>query len=144
MTSAKRPNFLTIVADDHGFSDIGSHGSEIATLVLDKLAKDGLRMTNFHTAQAYSPTRAMLLSGTDNHIAGLGQMDEAAYMKKRYMEILSDAGYRTAMSGKWHLGMKPDVSPRQRPFFSYPAYTAPHWPMQAPSTCQAVEKYCMS
>jgi arylsulfatase A-like enzyme len=63
---AKRPNFLIIVADDLGFSDVGSFGSEIKTPNLDSLAKDGLRFTDFHTAAACSPTRSMLLSGTDN------------------------------------------------------------------------------
>lgn len=127
MASDKKPNFLIIVADDLGFSDLGPYGSEIETPVFDKLAQDGLRMTNFHTAQACSPTRAMLLSGTDNHIAGLGQMAEFAGMAKRatgrdpnyvgkpgyegYLnwkvaalpEILSDAGYHTIMSGKWYV-----------------------------------------
>ncbi|KAG5789930.1 hypothetical protein H9Q69_011013 [Fusarium xylarioides] len=241
MVAAKRPNFLIIVADDLGFSDTKPYGSEIDTPVLDRLSKDGIRMTNFHTAQACSPTRAMLLSGTDNHIAGLGQMAEFAEMKKNltgkypdyvdkpgyegYLnwkvaalpEILSDAGYLTLMSGKWHLGMTPDVSPsargfkksfgflpgcgnhfnyepqfeadqdtmlltsdgfwmenenpvdrkkdlpedfystnfftdklldmlsnrtkeeKEQPFFSYLAYTAPHWPMQAPQ--DVIKKY---
>ena len=70
------PNFLIIVADDLGFSDLGCYGGEISTPNLDKLARDGLRMTGFHTASACSPTRSMLLSGTDNHLAGLGQMAE--------------------------------------------------------------------
>ncbi|KAF5617701.1 arylsulfatase [Fusarium tjaetaba] len=241
MVVAKKPNFLIIVADDLGFSDVKPYGSEIDTPVLERLSKDGIRMTNFHTAQACSPTRAMLLSGTDNHIAGLGQMAEFAEMKKNltgkypdyvdkpgyegYLnwkvaalpEILSDAGYLTLMSGKWHLGMTPDVSPsargfkksfgflpgcgnhfnyepqfeadqdtmlltsdgfwmenqnpvdrkkdlpgdfystnfftdklldmlsnrtkeeKEQPFFSYLAYTAPHWPMQAPQ--DVIEKY---
>ena len=59
-----RPNFLVIVADDLGFSDIGAFGGEIATPNLDRLARSGLRFTDFHTASACSPTRAMLLSGT--------------------------------------------------------------------------------
>ena len=71
-----RPNFLVIVADDLGYSDIGPFGSEIATPALDRLASSGIRLTNFHTASACSPTRSMLFSGTDNHIAGLGQMAE--------------------------------------------------------------------
>ena len=71
-----RPNILIIVADDLGFSDLGCYGGEIHTPNLDRLAKDGLRMTGFHTASACSPTRSMLLSGTDNHLAGLGQMAE--------------------------------------------------------------------
>jgi len=72
----QRPNFLVIVADDLGFSDIGAFGGEIATPNLDRLAYDGLRLTDFHSAPACSPTRAMLMTGTDHHIAGIGTMLE--------------------------------------------------------------------
>lgn len=70
--ASKRPNFLVVVADDLGYIDIGPFGGEIQTPTLDKLAADGVRLANFYTASACSPTRAMLISGTDNHIAGLG------------------------------------------------------------------------
>jgi arylsulfatase len=62
----KRPNFLIIVADDLGFSDVGAFGGEIKTPNIDGLAREGLRFTDFHAAAACSPTRSMLLSGTDN------------------------------------------------------------------------------
>src|ERR1700710_3209987 len=75
---SRRPNFLVIVADDLGFSDLGAFGGEIATPHLDALAMQGLRFTDFHTAPACSPTRAMLLTGTDHHIAGIGTMLEVA------------------------------------------------------------------
>ena len=64
------PNFLIIVADDLGFSDVGCFGGEIRTPNLDKLGHNGIRMTNFHAAAACSPTRAMVMTGTDHHIAG--------------------------------------------------------------------------
>ncbi|KAJ5933971.1 hypothetical protein N7454_006300 [Penicillium verhagenii] len=133
-TTNKRPNFLVIVADDLGFSDIAPYGGEIETPHLAKLAKEGIRMTNFHTASACSPTRSMLFSGTDNHIAGLGQMAEfmnnfGDYFKNKpgyegYLnwrvaalsEILQDNGYNTLMSGKWHLGMTKDLAPHSRGF----------------------------
>lgn len=70
--TAKKANFLIIVADDLGYSDIAPYGGEINTPTLSKLSENGIRMSNFHTASACSPTRSMLLSGTDNHIAGLG------------------------------------------------------------------------
>jgi hypothetical protein len=75
-TTRKNPNFLIIVADDLGFSDTTPYGGDIDTPNLQKLAGEGLRMTGFHTAASCSPTRAMLLSGTDAHIAGLGCMAE--------------------------------------------------------------------
>ena len=79
-SSSKQPNFLIIVADDLGFTDLSPFGGEINTPNLNKLATgaNGVRLTDFHTASACSPTRSMLLSGTDNHIAGLGQMAEFA------------------------------------------------------------------
>ncbi|KAJ3891588.1 alkaline-phosphatase-like protein [Lentinula edodes] len=119
----KRPNFLLIVADDLGFSDVGCFGSEIRTPNLDKLASSGIRMTDFHTAAACSPTRAMLLSGTDNHIAGVGVMSEQkgheGYLNLRVAalpEVLQDNGYHTLLSGKWHLGLKPEYNPDKRGF----------------------------
>ncbi|KAK1057925.1 hypothetical protein LTR74_013770 [Friedmanniomyces endolithicus] len=72
----KRPNFLVIVADDLGFSDLSCFGGEIRTPNLDKLANNGLRFTDFHAAAACSPSRAMLMTGTDHHIAGLGNLIE--------------------------------------------------------------------
>lgn len=62
----KRPNFLVIVADDLGFSDVGAFGGEIHTPNIDRLASSGIRFTDFHSAAACSPTRSMLLTGTDN------------------------------------------------------------------------------
>ncbi len=70
------PNFLVIVADDLGWSDLGAFGGEIATPNLDALALSGVRFTGFHTAPTCSPTRSMLMSGVDNHEAGLGTMAE--------------------------------------------------------------------
>lgn len=65
-TPDSRPNILIIVADDLGFSDVGCFGGEISTPNIDSLVGEGLRFTDFHTAAACSPTRSMLLSGTDH------------------------------------------------------------------------------
>lgn len=210
----ERPNILLIVADDLGYTDLGVYGGEIKTPNLDSLAKSGVILTDFYAAPACSPTRSMLLSGTDNHLAGLGSMVEhmasnqrgqpgyEGYLNSRVVSVaalLRDAGYQTNIVGKWHLGMAPEQRPQARgfdrsfvilpggashfrdavanvpaggivnywengslydelpesffstafytdkaigqiteskqankPFFSFLAYTAPHWPLQAP------------
>lgn len=254
-----RPNILVIVADDLGYSDLGAFGGEIATPNLDALAGQGRVLSNFHTSASCSPTRAMLLSGADHHLVGLGQMGEvtatlsalgsnprlspqvsdavspfgasngntvnfgsvpdgySGYLSNKALsmpEMLRDAGYVTYMAGKWHLAyelkansgapfwqIRNDALPKakgfqrsfvlvdggaahfaptlgkltpqdqvtyaqddvtmpstalprdffstryytdklieyigprhsqRKPFFAYAAYTAPHWPLQAP------------
>ena len=127
----KRPNFLLIVADDMGYSDLGSYGGEINTPVLDKLAQQGVRYTDFYVSPTCSVTRSMLLSGTDNHIAGLGNMGELnapnqvgkpgyeGVLNTRVATVaslLQDSGYHTYMAGKWHLGLEPDQIPHARGF----------------------------
>jgi len=128
---AQRPNFLLIVADDLGWSDLGAFGGEIDTPNLDALALSGVRFTGFHTAPTCSPTRAMLLSGVDHHQAGIGTMAEAltpatagrpgyeGYLNDRVAsvaELLHQGGYRTVMSGKWHLGLTEERGPAARGF----------------------------
>lgn len=217
----ERPNFLVIVADDLGFSDIGPFGGEIETPNLDRLARSGVRLSGYHTAPTCSPTRAMLMSGVDHHRAGLGSMAEMltesqkgrpgyeGYLNDRVAplpDILKAGGYRTLMSGKWHLGHEESQSPAargfersfallggahnhfgadpeapegtpfairyredrkltrypegayssdyfadrlvgflkegerdRRPIFAYLAFTAPHWPLQAPP--ESIAKY---
>jgi arylsulfatase len=221
-SQADRPNFLVIVADDLGYSDLGAFGGEIETPNLDMLAARGIRFTGFHTSPTCSPTRAMLLTGLDNHEAGLGNMAEALSANQRgrpgyegflrsdtatLAELLGNAGYRTLFSGKWHLGLTAAQDPSRRgfqrsfamlqashnhfglrvstdpakgfvyrengrtlaslppdfyssdyfttkmveqlkdsrseaepkPFFAYLAFTAPHWPLQAPE--ETIAKY---
>ncbi len=129
--SEARPNILLIVADDMGYSDIGPFGGEINTPTLNRLSENGIRLTNFHVLPTCSPTRSVLLSGTDNHIACLGSMGEIVSPKQKgnpgyegYLndrvahlpKVLQDAGYRTYMSGKWHLGHKMEHTPYARGF----------------------------
>src|SRR3954451_14828077 len=72
--AAKRPNIILIMADDMGFSDIGCYGSEIATPNLDRLARNGTRLTQFYNTARCCPTRAALLTGVYSHQAGIGHM----------------------------------------------------------------------
>ena len=208
------PNILIILADDLGYSDIGCYGGEISTPNLDRLAENGLQFRNFYNAARCCPTRAALLTGLYPHEAGMGGMvssvenpipppstyqgflnDSSATLA----EVLRPAGYKNYMSGKWHVGERPEHWPRKRgfdryfglisgassyyevikdqprvrrmaldddvwepakegfymtdaitdyavdflqghftnqkeqPFFTYLAYTAPHWPLHAPA-----------
>lgn len=104
LQAADRPNVLVIMADDLGFSDLRCYGSDIDTPNLDALAAGGLRFTQFHNASRCCPTRAALLTGRYPHEVGL-RSNGASLSKEvpTLAEILSDNGYQTAMTGKWHL-----------------------------------------
>lgn len=126
-----RPNILLIVVDDMGYSDIGPFGSEIKTPSIDSLAEKGVKFTNFYVGPSCSVTRSMMFSGNDNHVAGLGNMNELltpnqvgqpgyeGFLNDRVVSmasLLKTAGYHTYMSGKWHLGEEPDQDPSRRGF----------------------------
>ncbi len=204
----KQPNILIILSDDMGYSDIGCYGGEIETPNLNRLAENGLRFTQFYNTARCSPSRASLLTGLHPHQTGIGILTDDDSLDGGYpgnlnrrcvtiAELLKDNGYRTYMSGKWHLAHEMeninDTWPKQRgfdrfygtivgagsyydpitltrdntnieeepkqdsdfyytdaisdnaaefikshanesknkPFFCYVAYTAPHWPLHA-------------
>jgi arylsulfatase len=146
----KRPNILLIVADDMGWSDISPFGSEIRTPHLQRMADEGVSFTQFYVAPACSPTRSMLMSGADNHRAGMGTNAEViapnqtgnpgyeGYLNERAASVastLNNSGYETFMAGKWHLGHEPEHWPIRRGFersFSLMQGGASHFGDQAP------------
>jgi len=130
LVADERPNILLIVADDLGYADLGVHGSDIKTPNIDGLAARGTLFTRFHTAPMCAPTRAMLLSGNNNHVAGMARQHTqslAGHSVPGYEASLSDriaplpgllrdAGYHTYTVGKWHLGLTAETSPRAAGF----------------------------
>jgi arylsulfatase A-like enzyme len=140
-----RPNIVFILADDLGYTDIAPYGSEVNTPTLSALAARGVSFTNYHTAANCAPARAMLLTGVDNHRAGVPNIPEMLAPEQRVhahyqgvlgdnvvtvATLLEDAGYHTYMAGKWHLGMAPDKLPSRRGFERTVAMAdsgADHW-----------------
>lgn len=103
LSAAEKPNFLVIMVDDLGYSDIGCYGSEIETPNLDRLAQNGLRFSQFYNTAKCHSSRVSLLTGQYCVAAG----DVALSHAVTSAEVLRDGGYFTAMSGKWHLKKEP-------------------------------------
>ena len=131
-----RPNIVVIMSEDMRYSDIGCYGSEIETPHLDRLSTNGLRFTQFYNAGRCCPTRASLLTGLYQHQAGIGWMtcessaqnSDTGYPAYRgsltrdcvtIAEVLKSAGYRTLMTGKWHVGTFEGMWPVDRGFDRY-------------------------
>ncbi|HEX4412458.1 MAG TPA: arylsulfatase [Lacipirellulaceae bacterium] len=126
--STSRPNILIFLCDDMGWADIGCYGSEIPTPNIDALAKGGVRFTQFYNTARCSPTRASLMTGLYPHQAGMGHLDGTVHEGTKgtqgklrddcvtMAEVLDDAGYYTAMAGKWHLGQQHGTPPWKRGF----------------------------
>ena len=127
---SRRPNILLILNDDMGFSDLGCYGGELETPNLDRLAQRGVRFSQFYNTARCSPSRASLLTGLHPHQTGIGVLTDddspdgyPGNLNDRCVtiaEVLKESGYRTYMSGKWHVAHdfhRPTPSwPRQRGF----------------------------
>lgn len=123
---ADRPNIVLILADDMGWSDPGCYGSEIPTPALDTLARQGMLATRLYTASRCSPSRASIMTGCEPHKVDVGLLDDDSgrpgYRGRlnpdipTLPELLKKAGYRTYLSGKWHLGKVRGSYPWDRGF----------------------------
>lgn len=131
----EQPNILLVLVDDMGFSDPGCYGGEISTPNLDRLAYGGIRMTRVYNSARCCPSRASLFTGLYPHQAGIGyfaNFDKGApgytgFLQDRSVgmaEVLRSAGYRTYMSGKWHMGADP--GPIEKGFDEFYGFTVPH------------------
>ena len=208
---ADRPNILLILVDDLGYSDLGCFGGEIETPHIDRLASEGLKMTQVYNSARCCPTRASLMTGLYPHQTGVGFMTAdlgkpgyRGYLNDRCVttaSLLRESGYGTYLAGKWHLrgsgnlectptnrgfdefygpfrdyasfyrediyfrlpedrplldlGEEPfyatdavtdyalhfleDAREKEKPFYLYLAYNAPHFPLQAP--IETIDKY---
>ena len=116
-----KPNVILLLADDLAFSDLEIYGGEIETPNLNLLSREGVLFTHFHSSAMCSPSRAMLLTGVDQHKNGYGSMGEylaehqrgkpgyEGYLNNQVVtvaNVLSHAGFNTYMTGKWHLGSR--------------------------------------
>ena len=110
------PNILIVVADDVGWADMGYHGSEIRTPNIDKLAAEGIKLEHHYVAPVCSPTRAGLMTGRYWSRFGCTSPSNARvlpYDTVTLASALRSVGYDTCITGKWHLGSKPEWAPRK-------------------------------
>ena len=125
--AGERPNILVILVDDMGYSDIGCFGSEIQTPNIDRICREGMMFTQCYNAGRSCPSRASLLTGMYHHKTGVGAMvkpvgdlpNYQGFLNRQCMtiaEVLKTAGYKTYMSGKWHLGDQDGNWPCDRGF----------------------------
>ncbi len=132
--AADKPNFVVIMADDLGYGDIGCFGNErIPTPNIDALAAGGMKFTDFHSNGAVcSPTRAALVTGRYQQRSGIGGVVTAKNHRETgldpseitFAEVLKDAGYATAMFGKWHLGYDAAFGPPVQGFDQFTGYVS--------------------
>jgi arylsulfatase A-like enzyme len=144
MLNAK-PNVVLILVDDAGFMDFGGYGGEANTPNINRIADEGVRFSNYHTSPLCATSRAMLLTGLDSHMTGIGTIPEMVTEEQAknpeyalrllpgvqtIADDLSAAGYETFMTGKWHLGRGEGDLPDSHGFdrsFALDASGADNW-----------------
>ena len=125
-STAERPNVVFILTDDVGYGDIGSYGArDIRTPNIDRLARQGVKLTDFYAAPTCTPTRAALITGRYQQRVRLERplgsqgpslQQGLAATGRSLPQLLKNNGYATALIGKWHLGYKPEFSPNAHGF----------------------------
>ena len=130
-TAEDRPNVLIVVVDDAGYADFGAYGGEAATPAIDALADRGTRLSRFYATPQCGPTRAMLMTGADNHAVGIGTINEAMTPELEGLpeyaltldpstltigERMQEAGYFTIATGKWGIGKSGSSLPSDHGF----------------------------
>ena len=116
-----RPNILVVLFDDVGFTDFGAYGGDALTPTIDMLAQSGTLFSRYYSSPFCGPSRAMLMTGLDNHQTGMGTLVETVTPEQRELPgysmvwdddqatiatLLSEAGYQTYVTGKWGIGAK--------------------------------------
>ena len=145
VAQAERSNIVVILVDDAALMDFGVYGGEANTPNIDALAKRGVMFRQYRTSPLCSPSRAMLLTGIDNHQTGMATIPEVLPPEHKgqpgysmslepgvltLADRLRTAGYRTLMTGKWHLGEAADEMPNVHGFdrsFALAASGADNW-----------------
>ncbi|MBT4519311.1 MAG: arylsulfatase [Halieaceae bacterium] len=118
--AATKPNVVYILVDNWGWGDLSIQGSTVATPRIDQFAREGLRLTNFNVQNQCTPTRSALHTGRlpirsgTQKVAAPGEPDGLAPWEYTIAELFSDAGYATALYGKWHIGSKPGRLPNDQ------------------------------
>lgn len=143
--AAARPNIVVMLIDDAAFMDLGAYGGEARTPNIDALAGRGALFTRYYSSPLCSPSRAMLLTGMDNHLTGVSTIPEVLPKEHEgqpgytmrlepgvatLAERLKPLGYRTLMTGKWHLGSGQGDLPNAHGFdrsFALDASGADNW-----------------
>lgn len=125
-TDGSRPNVVLIVTDDVGYGDIGSYGvTDIKTPHIDRLAREGVRLTDFYAAPQCTPTRAALMTGRyqqrvrlENALSHEGAALDQGLATTGWSlpQLMKNQGYATGLVGKWHLGFKPEFGPNAHGF----------------------------
>jgi arylsulfatase len=128
LQGGRRPNIVFMMVDNFGYGDLGSYGGGVLRGVptprLDKLAAEGLRLTNFNVEPECTPSRSALMTGrmpirsatSEVQKYEIGRPDGLSPWEYTIAELLSDAGYNTALYGKWHLGTSPGRLPTDQGF----------------------------